>query len=301
MQSTRERFPLTPGPRRLGQVFVAITGLTYGLVVLGALVRAHGAGLACPDWPLCFGDFVPRFDLRVAFEWSHRVLAGAISLLFAGAAVLALRDPRIRPVLRGWIAAAAGVLAVQIVLGALTVWHLLASWTVVSHLLVGNAFALCLALTARALFRLDAPRPPLPVSRLPRNAVRVAALLLFAQMLLGGRVSSTYAGLACSEWPACNQGVFFPGFEGALGTQLLHRLGAYALAVAVLAAAWIGRGAAGLRGWLAAAAILVVAQVGVGAANVLLRLPVEVTGLHSALAAALVLSVGFAVAEAHRG
>ena len=39
---------------------------------------------------------------------------------------------------------------------------------------------------------------------------------------------------------------------------------------------------------LVAAAILAVVQGGVGVANVLLRLPVEVTGLHSALAAALV-------------
>jgi cytochrome c oxidase assembly protein subunit 15 len=301
MQRTRERSTLTPGPRRLGQLFAAITGLTFGLVVLGALVRAHGAGLACPDWPLCFGDFVPRFDLRVGFEWSHRVLAGTISLLFAAAAALALRDPRIRPALRGWIAATAVVLAVQIVLGALTVWHLLASWTVVSHLLTGNAFALCLALTSRALFRLDAPRPPVPVSRPLRVALLVTGALLTAQMLLGGRVSSTYAGLACSEWPTCNQGVFFPGFEGALGTQILHRLGAYALAVAVLCAVWIGRGTPELRRWLGAAGILVLAQIGVGVANVLLRLPVEVTGLHSALAAALCLAVGVAIAEAHRG
>ena len=54
--------------------------------MLGALVRAHEAGLACPDWPLCFGEFVPAFDLRVGFEYSHRVLAGSVSLLFAALA-----------------------------------------------------------------------------------------------------------------------------------------------------------------------------------------------------------------------
>jgi hypothetical protein len=49
--------------------------------VLGALVRAHEAGLACPDWPLCFGELVPRFDLKVAFEYGHRVTAGAVARL----------------------------------------------------------------------------------------------------------------------------------------------------------------------------------------------------------------------------
>ena len=41
------------GARKLGRAFFALAALTYGLIVLGALVRAHGAGLACPDWPLC--------------------------------------------------------------------------------------------------------------------------------------------------------------------------------------------------------------------------------------------------------
>ncbi|MFP6624579.1 MAG: COX15/CtaA family protein [Myxococcota bacterium] len=287
-----------PRARRLAGVFAAITALAYVLIVLGALVRANGAGLACPDWPLCFGNFVPEFDLSVAFEWSHRLLAGSISLLFVGAATFCLRDPAIRPALRNFIVVTAVVLAVQVLLGALTVWQLLASWTVVSHLLIGNLFALCLALTARALYRLDAPKPGATVSRSLRGALAATGILLLAQMTLGGLVSSTYAGLACSEWPACNAGVYFPSFEGALGTQLLHRLGAYALALAVLTSAWLGRATPGLHGLLRWAAILVVAQVAVGVANVLLRLPVEITGLHSGLAALLVLTLGLALAEA---
>ena len=281
----------------LAILFSIITALAYGLIVLGALVRAHGAGLACPDWPLCFGDFVPEFDLTVAFEWSHRVMAASISLLFLGGAISILREPRLRPGLANALLVTAAILVVQIVLGALTVWHLLASWTVVLHLLFGNAFALCLAWTARALFRVDAPRPQVEASRPVRVALLVTAGLLVTQMTLGGLVSSTYAGLACSQWPACNDGVYFPSFQGALGTQLLHRLGAYALTVSVLVSAWLGRAAPGLGGLLRIAAALVVAQLAVGVANVLLRPPVEVTGLHSALAALLVLTVGLAVAD----
>lgn len=284
--------------RTLGLVFSGIAALTYGLIVLGALVRANGAGLACPDWPLCFGDVIPQFDLRVAFEWGHRVAAGSISLLFAGASFFALRDPVLRPATRNLIVLTACVLAVQIVLGALTVWHLLASWTVVSHLLTGNAFALCLAFVARALLRLDAPPRTEAVSPALRNALFLCGVLLLVQMTLGGRVSSTYAGLACSQWPACNDGVFFPSFEGALGTQLYHRLGAYALALAIGATAWMGRTSPRLRGLLFTAAGLVVVQVAVGVANVLLRIPIEASGLHSALAAALVLVVGLGIAEA---
>jgi cytochrome c oxidase assembly protein subunit 15 len=287
--------------RALARAFVGITALTYGLIVLGALVRAHGAGLACPDWPLCFGNVIPEFDLKVAFEWSHRAAAGTISLLFLGTSIVVLRDPAIGPPLRGLLLTGAVVLAVQIVFGALTVWQLLASWTVTSHLLIGNAFALCLAFAARALFALAAPREQQPRATPGiRLALTFAAGLLVLQMGLGGLVSSGYAGLACSEWPTCNGGVFFPSFEGALGTHLLHRLGAYALAGTLLTCAWLARDASGLRGLLGLAAALVLAQTGVGVANVLLRLPVEVTGLHSALAAGLVLTVALALAEAWR-
>jgi cytochrome c oxidase assembly protein subunit 15 len=287
--------------RNLGLAFLAITVLSYALIVLGALVRAHGAGLACPDWPLCFGDFVPRFDLRVAFEWGHRVAAGAISLLFVAASVAALRDSGIRPAMQRLLGLTAIILAVQILLGALTVWQLLASWTVTSHLVTGNAFALCLAFSARRLFRLSAAPTERPAAAAGlRGALVATGALLLLQMVLGGLVASTYVGLACTEWPACNDGIYFPSFEGALGMHLFHRLAAYALTLAIATSAWLGRHTPGLSQLLWTALALVLAQVVAGVANVLLRLPVEVTGLHSALPAALVLTVAFSLAEGFR-
>ena len=35
-----------------------------GLIVLGGSVRVMNAGLACPDWPLCFGEFDSRIFTR---------------------------------------------------------------------------------------------------------------------------------------------------------------------------------------------------------------------------------------------
>ena len=67
----------TRNARRLAGGLGLLAGVTYVLIVFGALVRAHGAGLACPDWPLCFGEWVPEFDFRIAFEWGHRALAGS--------------------------------------------------------------------------------------------------------------------------------------------------------------------------------------------------------------------------------
>jgi cytochrome c oxidase assembly protein subunit 15 len=130
-----------------------------------------------------------------------------------------------------------------------------------------------------------------------------AALLLGLQMILGGLVSSSYAGLACADWPSCNDGVWFPSLRGPVGLQLAHRMNGYALVCLLAGAAVTSRRGAderGLAGWCTLALILAGVQVGVGVANVLLRLPVEVTGLHSALAAGIVLAVAGAARSAWR-
>ena len=267
--------------------------------MLGALVRAHGAGLACPDWPLCFGQVIPQFDLKVAFEWGHRALAGSVGIAFLVLSILTLRRPDVGLALRPWLALAAVLLAIQITLGALTVWELLASWTVTSHLVVGNAVNAGFATVACQLTQQTAPTRGEPtVSRPLAVLLGLCAVLLLAQLALGGQVSSRFAGLVCDEWPACHRGVWFPGFEGARGLHLFHRMTGYALVCALIAAAAVGRRSGKLGRWLAAAAAGAVAQVGVGVANVLLRIPMEVTALHSLLAAVLVLLMTLACNQA---
>ena len=271
-------------------------------MTLGALVRAHEAGLACPDWPLCFGEVIPEFDLKVAFEWSHRALAGAISLVFAGLAVATLRHPGLGPALRGHLIVAAVLLGVQILLGALTVWELLAAWTVTSHLMTGSAFAVALLFTALRLRELSREEPagrPAPTAG-ERAVITATAALLVLQIAIGGLVSSTFAGLACPEWPTCNGGQWFPSWAGSVGLHLIHRTNGY-LVLGMLAASFaVARRTPGLRGLTAAAAAIGLVQVLVGISNVVLALPVEVTGLHSFLAAVLLLTTAAATRAAWR-
>lgn len=284
----------------LARAFGALAGITTGLIVLGALVRAHGAGLACPDWPLCFGELVPRFDFHVAFEYAHRVAAGTVGLAFVGLAAAALRDELLRPRVARLVALAAALLAVQVVLGGLTVLHLLAAWTVTSHLVVGNAFNVCLLLIALRLRDGALAAGPGGRSHAPvraRRALTAAAVLLSLQVVLGGLVSSGYAGLACPEWPACNGGRWFPAWQGSVGLHLAHRWNAYLLVAALAGAAWAARGLPRTGGLALLAAGLGLAQAASGVANVLLGIPVEVTGLHSGLSALLVLALAAALAS----
>ena len=284
-------------PRGLGWAFAFLTGLTFTLMVLGALVRAHGAGLACPDWPLCFGQVVPEFDLKVAFEWSHRVLASAVSLGLAGLTGLLLRRPDLRQRLSLPLAGTWLLLGVQVVLGGLTVLLRLAPWTVTVHLLTGTAFCAALLWIARDLLEWETPvfRPR------PTGAVRVLGLtsagLLVVQLVLGGLVSSQAAGLACASFPTCDGQAFVPTLSGLVGIHVLHRLNGFLLLASLIALSVVARGAGrvGLLAWMAVR--LGVFQIGVGVLNVLLRLPIEVTGLHTALAAAIALTLALLLRE----
>ncbi|MEQ1564701.1 MAG: COX15/CtaA family protein [Myxococcota bacterium] len=265
---------------------------TYGLLVFGASVRVHGAGLACPDWPLCFGEVIPPVDFHVGLEFGHRVIAGLVSLGFLGLSAAVLRDRR------RWgaqatvvIGLAAVTLAVQVVLGGLTVLRLLAEWTVTSHLLAGNTFCLLLLVLTLTLRERVAPVTRAPVAAASRwLAVGIAALVP-VQLALGGWVSSSFAGLACGTWPTCDGVTWFPSFSGPVGLQVVHRLVGYTLLLLAVVAAIVGRGRGSAGRAAAAVALAVVAQAAIGVANVLLRLPVEITLAHTAGAAAVVLSV----------
>jgi len=256
----------------------------FGLIVLGGVVRATGSGLACPDWPLCHGHLVPAFQVQVLLEWTHRLVAGLVSVavLALAAWTFARRELRAR---FGWhVALALLLLASQVVLGALTVWRLLAPSVVTLHL----ANALLLFATLLALAERTAPVAAPRVAGRNAGLLLVAAAATLAQTLLGGLVSTSHAGLACPDFPLCH-GAVLPAMRGLVGLQMAHRLGAYALAlflvfVAVRAG---GHADARIRAVARLAPALVALQIVLGAFNVLLAIPVWITAAHLATATLL--------------
>jgi len=54
--------------------------LTLLLIVAGGVVTNTDSGLACPDWPTCFGSPLPRMAGGVAVEHTHRLIATSVGL-----------------------------------------------------------------------------------------------------------------------------------------------------------------------------------------------------------------------------
>lgn len=133
------------------------TGLIYAQLIVGALMRHTGAGLAIPDFPLAFGRVIPPFDgPGVAIHFAHRV--GALVILVSlGWTVLRVlwRYHAERLLLRPALALAA-LLLVQLTLGALTIWTHRAVLPMTAHVAVGaTVLATSFVLTLR-VFRLTA-------------------------------------------------------------------------------------------------------------------------------------------------
>jgi heme A synthase len=276
------------GVTRLARIAVLST---FGLVVLGAVVRSTGSGLACPDWPLCHGRILPPLQPHVLLEWSHRAVALGVSLLCAALALRIAVDAALRRTLGGWMALALGLLALQVVLGALTVWKLLHFSVVTLHL--GNALLFLAALVALAERASRAGEAGVQAdegaARGGRRVWIVAALATLGQILLGGLVSTNHAGLACPDFPLCH-GAWWP-LPGARleHLQMTHRVGAFVL-LALLVVAWArSRDAADPRVRAAGPVTLslVLVQLVLGVFAVLLAVPVWLTAAHLATATAL--------------
>ncbi len=169
---------------------------TFFLMGLGSATRVMNAGLACPDWPLCYGSVLPaaEMNVQVFLEWFHRLVAtfvGGVTLVLAGLAVW------YRHILPPWLPRAMGgaiaLVLTQGILGGLTVTELLRFEVVTAHLGTGLLFfSLLLGITAALM-----PFTPTGTAAPLVGAGAAAATLIYGQSILGALVASRWALHQC--------------------------------------------------------------------------------------------------------
>jgi protoheme IX farnesyltransferase len=275
---------------RFAKLAVAAALATFVLIAVGGLVRATDSGLGCPDWPLCFGDWLPPAQLNAWIEHTHRLVAAAFVGPLVGAVALITvfsGRRRDRPLLAA--AVVAGVLViVQSLLGAAVVLQGLAAELVTAHL------AMALTVFAAAIFIAErAVHGPMPAAHArPRltRLVAITAAAIFAQMLLGSWVTGHHAGLAFTDVPLMD-GAIVPSI--ASDTQAIHAAHRGMSVVVAALVAWTAIALhrstdAPLPRRLAIALVVLVAlQIALGLANVASRLSAFFVVPHLAVGAAL--------------
>jgi cytochrome c oxidase assembly protein subunit 15 len=148
--------PARTRPLELGAPLPALaacaTAAIFLQLVLGALVRHTGAGLAIPDFPLAFGRLVPPFETSlIAVHFAHRVGAAVVTAVLLVLASSVFRHHATDRRLVRLVGLALGLLALQIALGATIVWTRRAVLPTTTHLVIGaGLLATCLVTTLRA-------------------------------------------------------------------------------------------------------------------------------------------------------
>jgi protoheme IX farnesyltransferase len=278
---------------------VATAVATYLLILIGGLVHGTGSSLACPDWPTCYGTFMPKMEGGVLVEHSHRLAAGTVvvlTLVLAGL-LTATREPALRR-LRGFGWLAVGLVFAQALLGGITVLLRLPTPISTAHTATSLLFfmtVLYIAVRSRPARAGVAPSPAV----VGRFAL-IAAVGVYMQMVLGGLVRHSGAALACTDVPLC-RGSLWPHAHPTVLIQALHRLNAVAVAVLVLASSIVTwrRGARPVLRWLALAApILVAVQIWLGLHSVESFLDLVTVESHLAVATALLATMVLTVLAA---
>ncbi len=321
-----------PIAQRLQVLTLVTLFLTFDLVVFGAFTRLTDSGLGCPDWPGCYGYASPvgaqlHIDAAQAamptgpvthskawIEMIHRYLAKGVGVLILTLVITSWLERRRIQISPWWPTFTLLWVCLQGAFGALTVTMKLFPAIVTLHLLGGMVLLALLKVQSVRYAQSGGEQSPVPLHSSTRLLVLATFALLWLQIALGGWVSTNYAVLACTDFPACQNSLwpamdFRQGFTlwrelGASGQGIdgrnisfqaltaihyVHRLSAYVVFAFMLILVFRLYRLPPMRSqaqWLAGLALL---QMATGLGNVLLGWPLLAAVLHTAGAAALVI------------
>jgi len=191
---------LTPFQR----LAITTTALTYVLIAVGGLVRASGAGLGCPDWPRCFGSWIPpasaaalpagfdpaQFNPTLMWtEYLNRLLGVSVGFAILFTTVSAWRRHRGDARVVWPVVTALLLTGYQGWLGGRVVAHELAPWIVTAHMLVALVIVQLLLWATVESFATARPETPRPAALVAVGwAAWAVTALLLVQVAVGTQV-----------------------------------------------------------------------------------------------------------------
>ncbi len=118
------------------RIAIILCAVIFVQLVIGAIMRHSGAGMAIPTFPLVFGGLLPpEWTLKVGVHYAHRV--GAVAV-FVTAAILLTRSFRgFEFWLRFWTVVTFNLIVIQIFLGASVIWSGRSVIPTTAHVLLG--------------------------------------------------------------------------------------------------------------------------------------------------------------------
>ncbi|HIK29480.1 MAG: heme A synthase [Oscillatoriaceae bacterium SKW80] len=272
---------LTENPvnRHIRRLVWKLSFATWLLMAVGSATRVMNAGLACPDWPLCYGELVPAryMNLQVFLEWFHRLDAALIGCGAIALNVLSWWNRRQLPKWLPWASIFTLALIIfQGILGGLTVTELLRFDIVTAHLGTALLFFTTLLLIGTFLM----PYRGTGTAGKMLWFGLIAAILVYLQSLLGALVGSQWALHQCFDYAQL------------CGVMNSHIFAVFPVTLATLLVVWMAWRTPALHPTLRQlanwAGSLLVWQIALGVATFRLHLQVEpLTVAHQATGAAL--------------
>lgn len=183
------------GAYRLG---VATSCSTLLLLMAGALVTSNNAADSVPDWPLAYGKLIPPLVGGVRFEYTHRLLAGIVSVLTFVLAIWLSRTER-RPWGRrlGWTALI--LVVTQALLGGVRVLMGHPALSATAHAILAQVFFLtivALSLYLSPWWQNDLPQLEDRSSPSAGSLALWTTLAILAQLVLGAAFRHGAFGIA---------------------------------------------------------------------------------------------------------
>ncbi len=124
-------------------------------IFLGGRVSSNYAGLACPDFPTCYGSWFPDLNGNIGFQMEHRWFGYIVALLVYGTTSFAIFELENKNV-KTYLKIGCYLITLQILLGALNVIYNLPKLLTGIHTL--NAVATLLVCYVAAFYHFREPR-----------------------------------------------------------------------------------------------------------------------------------------------